>query len=171
MKAFFATDSVSHNGNTNVWLTPRWLIESLGEFDLDPCAAPSPRPWNTAKQMNELPNCGLALKWQGRVWLNPPYGGDEIQKWTKKLIEHKNGIALVFARTDTKWFQEIFSHADGTFLLKGRIRFCQPNGQEKTTAGTGSVLFAFGKNNCDAIEVAQNEGLIDGIFVRAYGKR
>ena len=32
---------------TNDWITPRWLIEALGQFDLDPCAC-IPQPWPCA---------------------------------------------------------------------------------------------------------------------------
>lgn len=32
------------------WLTPKYIIDELGPFDLDPCAADS-MPWPTAKRM------------------------------------------------------------------------------------------------------------------------
>ena len=32
--------------------------------------------------------------------MNPPYG-KFTAKWLEKFINHRNGIALVFARTDT----------------------------------------------------------------------
>jgi hypothetical protein len=31
-------------GKSQVHLTPRWIIDALGPFDLDPCAA-TVRPW------------------------------------------------------------------------------------------------------------------------------
>ena len=43
-----------HNPTTSTddWYTPRWLIDTLGPFDLDPCAAPeSVRPFPTATMM------------------------------------------------------------------------------------------------------------------------
>lgn len=77
MKSFTFTDPVSHNGETNTWLTPKWLLDELGEFDLDPCAAPEPRPFPTAKKMiSEKDGCGLSAKWEGRVWLNPLWKAD-----------------------------------------------------------------------------------------------
>lgn len=54
-------------GNSQTWLTPKWILEPLGAFDLDPCAAPSPRPWDTAANHIELPTDGLASGWAGRV--------------------------------------------------------------------------------------------------------
>lgn len=43
-----------HNPTTSTddWYTPRWLIDTLGPFDLDPCAAPeNVRPFPTAASM------------------------------------------------------------------------------------------------------------------------
>ena len=60
--------------NKETWLTPPHILAALGPFDLDPCAAPSPRPWPSAARHIELPEDGLTAEWQGRVWCNPPYG-------------------------------------------------------------------------------------------------
>lgn len=59
-----------NQGDTNTWLTPEYIIQALGPFDLDPCAAPSPRPWDTAKFGYELPQDGLALPWDGPLCPN-----------------------------------------------------------------------------------------------------
>lgn len=50
-----------HGNANNTWLTPPFILEALGEFDLDPCSAPSPRPWDTAKHHYTLPQDGLKL--------------------------------------------------------------------------------------------------------------
>src|ERR1700722_12042594 len=93
---------------TDTWLTPLELIEALGEFDLDPCGYPGHL---TAKKLFcEPQHDGLKLKWSGRVWLNPPYGS-ECKHWMRRLIRHGRGTALVFARIETKWFQEMIPHA------------------------------------------------------------
>jgi hypothetical protein len=52
--------------------TPRWIIERLGPFDTDPCAA-DPRPWDCAKVNYTARQDGLARPWRGRVFLNPPF--------------------------------------------------------------------------------------------------
>lgn len=89
-------------GATVEWLTPPEILLALGEFDLDPCCPPV-MPWVTAKTMLN-PSCdGFSADWSGRVWLNPPYGG-ETQKWLAKLAAHGNGIAFIFARTETRMF-------------------------------------------------------------------
>jgi hypothetical protein len=89
-----------NKGEFIIWLTPPSILQFLGRFDLDPCAAPSPRPWPTATQHIELPEDGLSLPWAGRVWLNPPYD-ETLDKWMERMAAHKSGIALTFARTET----------------------------------------------------------------------
>jgi hypothetical protein len=59
---------------TTLWLTPRFILDAIEPFDLDPCAAPDPGR-RTAGTHYVLPQQdGLRLPWFGRVWLNPPYG-------------------------------------------------------------------------------------------------
>lgn len=152
MKGFSSLDNPNHEGKTNTWLTPLYLIHSLGEFDLDPCAFEG---HETAKNMIYLPNDGLAANWSGRVWLNPPYGCN-IGAWLQKLQSHGNGIALVFGRTDTAWFHSL--SPDLIFFIKGRIKFLKPDFTEGTNAGHGSILLAFGRNNAGAILNSSIEG-------------
>ena len=117
------------DSSTIEWLTPPSLVKSLGEFDLDPCAAESSkRIWDLAAESWSLEEHGNSLVdsciWKGRVFCNPPYGRDVTFQWIKKLAEHGNGIALIFARTETKGFQkEVFGKANAILFLKGRIRF------------------------------------------------
>jgi len=156
--AFFACDSVSHEGETNTWFTPQNIIKTLGPFDLDPCTQ-SYRPFDTAVRhiCEDKGECGLSAKWHGRVWLNPPYGRT-IARWLSKLADHGNGIALVFSRTETTWAQSLLSRANSVNFLKGRIAFLRADGKPVTNAGTGSMLLAFGAENVEAIK--RIEGVI-----------
>lgn len=126
-------------GATDVWLTPLPLIKGLGDFDLDPCGYPC-HP--TAKEIY-LDN-GLVRPWHGRVWLNPPYS--EVGKWLDKMVEHNNGVALVFARLDTKWAQKILPKAQRVFFPAGRIKFMDLNFQYKWSAGAPSMFLSFGEH-------------------------
>ncbi len=49
---------------TDEWYTPKWIIDALGEFDLDPCA-PEHRLWNTAKRHITAKEDGLKNPWGG----------------------------------------------------------------------------------------------------------
>lgn len=125
------------------WITPRAIIEALGPFDLDPAAC-NPQPWPTARKMIAPPNDGrLDSLWRGRVWLNPPYS--DVEPWIERLSRHGNGTALLFARTETKWFQRlVFGRASAIFFVAGRITFLRPDGSRPvTTAGGPSVLVAY----------------------------
>lgn len=148
---------------TDVWLTPPEIITALGPFDLDPCSAPEPRPWPTADRHICLPENGLTATWAGRVWLNPPYSRDAVH-WLRKLSEHGQGTALVFARTETSWFVEyVWKRSTSLLFLDGRIYFRYPDGtRPKFNAGAPSVLVAYGEHDSDRL---RHSGLA-GTFVR-----
>ena len=139
------------SGATNEWITPRWLTAHLGPFDLDPCAPVSP-PWDIAQASYSILDDGLKQPWGGRVWLNPPYG-PEAGEWLARLAEHDNGVALIFARTETKiWHEHVWPHAYAINFLRGRIAFCDVTGRmAPKTAGAPSALVAYGFNNVEPI--------------------
>lgn len=151
--------------SSDIWLTPPAIVQALGRFDLDPCAAPSPRPWDTAIRHIELPDDGLDCEWCGRVWMNPPYGRD-MAPWLEKLANRGDGIALVFARTETDdWHTHIWPRADAILFLRGRINFYYPDGsRSKKNAGAPSALVAYGLTNVEAL---RNAGISGRLVVLA----
>lgn len=146
---------------TTVWLTPPHILDALGDFDLDPCA-PIDRPWDMAANHYTIEDDGLAQPWFGRVWCNPPYGS-EMNPFLDKLSRHGGGgIALLFARTETRaFFKYVWDRADALLFLRGRIRFHRPDGLLGDNAGAPSVLVAYGEAE---VEVLRNCGL-DGKLV------
>ena len=154
--SFTALDPQNHQGETNVWLTPLPLVRSLGDFDLDPCAFPN---HHTAHRLITLPRNGLVEPWNGRVFLNPPYGKETV-RWLEKLYSHGDGIALVFARTDTTWFQRHFELASATKFLSGRIKFLNSNFETSSNAGTGSALLAYGRHNARMLRSCSLKGVV-----------
>ena len=149
---------IDKNTTTDIWLTPPELITSLGEFDLDPCC-PNNLPWKTAKSYYSLENNqdGLKLHWYGRVWLNPPYSN--CVPFLEKLKIHNNGIALIFARTETKgFFNHIWNDADCILFLRRRVRFVKSDFTKGGQSTTPSVLIAYGKNNTEILEKSGIEG-------------
>jgi hypothetical protein len=140
-------------GRSNVWLTPPDIVRDLGPFDLDPCAAPDPRPWDTAARHITEDEDGLTQPWEGRVWLNPPYSRDAIAAWLRRMAQHGNGIALIFGRTDTDAFHRyVFRHADAISFLWGRLNFHHPDGRRAdANGGAPSVLIAYGSANAERL--------------------
>lgn len=149
--------SKPHHGHTDEWLTPPSMINRLGPFELDPCS-PVSRPWDTAKQHYTIIEDGLAQEWRGLVWMNPPYA--KVEEWMDRLSTYGNGLALVFARTETEWFQTmVFQRASAVFFLKGRIYFHYPNGERaKHNSGAPSAIVAYGDIAMERIRVAKYPG-------------
>lgn len=149
---------------TTTWLTPPPILDALGgwrSFDLDPCAAPEPRPWPTALVMNsEADGDGLQLEWDGRVWLNPPYSSAELARWLERLAEHGDGTALIFARTETEAFtRHVWRRASGLLFLTGRLHFHYADGRRAGfNAGAPSVLAAYGQDDMDRLAASALEG-------------
>ncbi len=139
---------------TNQWLTPRYILEALGHFDLDPCS-PINRPWDTATKVHyTIEDDGLKQPWKQsyRVWANPPYETHLITKFIERCIEHKNAIALTFARTETKLFQElIFPNAHSILFIKGRLSFYHVDGTKGGPAGAPSCLISFDEANTEVL--------------------
>jgi hypothetical protein len=137
----------SANMKKDEWLTPPALVEQLGPFDLDPCAPlDEVRPWDTAAVHYTVEDNGLLQPWQGFVWCNPPYG-KQAAEWLDKMYEHNHGIALIFARTETKmFFDYVWNSATSVLFLEGRLHFHHVDGtRAKANAGAPSVLVAYGQ--------------------------
>lgn len=144
------------------WLTPREIIDSFPLFNLDPCA-PFNQPWRTASKKYTKEDNGLIQDWSGSVFLNPPYGRECI-KWMRKLSEHGNGIALIFARTETKlFFETVWNKADSILFIEGRLHFHYVNGERaKANSGAPSCLIAYG----EACSQWLKESNIKGKFIQ-----
>lgn len=139
------------------WYTPPSIFEALGlRFDLDPASPEAGLvPWVPADRFMSPADNGLWLPWEGRVWLNPPYG-----RWTapflEKFLEHEHGIALVFARTDTRWAQWILPIVDAVCFIAGRVGFipgpgATSIGNPADGGGAGSMLLALGDDCATAV--------------------
>lgn len=142
----------SANITTNEWLTPQYVISSLGKFDLDPCA-PVVRPWPTADNHYTILDNGLDKEWFGRVWLNPPYG-NEMKEWLIKMSEHGNGISLIFNRSDRNDVQDYcLAKADSMLLVRQRFTFYRTDGSKASAnGGAPNVFFSYGEMNAEALE-------------------
>lgn len=143
---------------SDTWLTPKSIMDVLGTFSLDPCC-PENMPWETAIKVYTKKDDGLSQQWQGRVWLNPPYS-KEATKWLYKLAKHGYGTALIFARTETRWFIEnVWEKATAVLFIYGRITFCDITGTPaKANSGAPSVLVAYGKHDANILQFSGIKG-------------
>lgn len=116
--------------DTPEWYTPRHILDAvvsaMGGIDLDPCAEAA-RSVPAARHYTESDD-GLGRPWEGRVYMNPPYGR-VIGAWVDKLGDEfdtgnvTEAVALVPARTDTAWF----AHLPWTMtaFITGRLSFSE----------------------------------------------
>ena len=134
---------------SNTWLTPPHIIEALAPFDLDPCAAPEPRPWPTAVTHWTREDAPLNRQWFGRVWLNPPFRGDLVAAFMRRMVEHGRGTALLFARTETAiFFETVWRVAAAVLFLEGRPHFHHADGRRAAAnSGAPVVLIAYGQDD------------------------
>jgi hypothetical protein len=110
--------------------TPKNLLERviavLDEIDLDPCSNSATTPNVPALVQYTRADNGLQQPWHGRVFMNPPYGR-EIDAWIEKLVTEvecgnvTEAIALVPARTDTRWFGRLRDYV--CCFIAGRLVF------------------------------------------------
>jgi hypothetical protein len=142
------------------WLTPPEILQALGPFDLDPCA-PIKRPWPMAAEHYTVEDNGLAQPWVGRVWCNPPYGL-EAARWLDRMAQHGNGIALIFARTETRmFFDHVWRRADAVLFIEGRLHFHHVNGaRAKANSGAPSCLVAYGESNVHTLVDNRDLGMV-----------
>lgn len=113
------------------WCTPECVLErvrKLGPIGLDPCSNENSIV-GAAKELR-LPDDGLSCPWDshGLVYVNPPYGR-EITRWMQKcaaeyVLRGVEIVALVPARTDTKWWQGVVvPSATAVCFVRGRLTF------------------------------------------------
>lgn len=113
--------------------TPQKIIDLVLDFfeveqiDLDPCSNSKKNPNFPAKRVFTKEDDGLSQAWiANTLFMNPPYGR-EIDDWVSKLGKEyeagnvKEALALVPARTDTKWFDKL--HGLDVCFVRGRLTF------------------------------------------------
>ena len=111
------------SSKTDMWATPQNFFDKLNEefgFTTDVCAIPE----NAKCKRFFCPDVdGLKQEWTGVVWCNPPYG-KEIGKWVKKAHDSIcTTVALLPARTDTRWFHDYILGKAEIRFVRGRLKF------------------------------------------------
>jgi ParB-like chromosome segregation protein Spo0J len=149
---------VGHAGGENEWYTPPEIVEparkAMGGIDLDPASCKTAQETIRAKRFYSAADDGLAKKWKGRVWMNPPYSRDLCAKFAAKFVEHfeggdvTQGCVLVNNATETVWLQSLLKHAAAVCFIGGRVRFLDKDGN-RGNALQGQVLLYFGPSVLD----------------------
>jgi ParB family chromosome partitioning protein len=146
---------VSQNSGENEWYTPPQFIESarlvMGSIDTDPASSPIANAAVKANRFFTKDEDGLKQKWEGNVWMNPPYAQPLMSQFAEKLVTEldagniEQAIVLVNNATETQWFQTMHRRATAVCFNKARIRFLDPEGKPGAPL-QGQVFLYFGAN-------------------------
>jgi DNA N-6-adenine-methyltransferase (Dam) len=151
---------------TSEWYTPASIFDALQcEFDLDPSSpGRDVVPWIPAKV--HYTERGLEREWFGHVWCNPPFGRYQMDWWTEKFAEHRNGICLVPDRTASMWWHNLAAEADLILVLQNKIRFMKPHGPHHHDSPVGTHLVAYGERGVQGLISAYRRGL--GLLLKPF---
>src|SRR5699024_270656 len=150
------------NAETDEWSTPpsllRPLSDAVGGFDLDPCSGAEEK--TIAQVAHTEAENGLRQPWVGKVWMNPPYS--EIADWMKKALDesHREDVecilALVPARTSTRWVQDYATDSSAVAFLRGRLQF----GDADNSAPFPSAVVVYGNAPTEVYKTLEQRGTV-----------
>ena len=142
------TRKVMFSSKTVEWTTPQDFYDRLNQefnFTLDPCCTDETAKCGT--YYTEADD-GLAQPWAGHsVFMNPPYGRS-IKDWIRKAYEESRKpntvvVALIPARTDTRYWHDYCMEASEIRFIKGRLKF----GESNNSAPFPSAVVVFGSGS------------------------
>lgn len=164
---FGGSAELSVDVDADTWLTPRYILDELGAFDLDPCAASGNALW-CAPRFYTKADDGLRRGWFGRVFMNPPFSN--TAPWIVRHSAHDGyGISLIPASVESVvWREIVWKRAKAVLLLHGRTRFCNPDGSATTGRPLRSIALV-GWSEADAT-VLQASALA-GVLLREWKLR
>ena len=146
---------VSYNTGNTEWYTPSEFTDAaritMGTIDLDPASTAEANKTVQAKKFYTKEIDGLTQKWEGNIWLNPPYAQPLMSQFadavTNKYVSREIAQAIVLTNnaTETKWFQKLLTATSAVCLIKGRIKFVSPEGKTGTPL-QGQIILYFGNN-------------------------
>lgn len=130
--------------------TPVSIFEAMKlTFDIDVAAPEDTTKRNCpAKAYYTEKDNGLIQKWEGLVWMNPPFS--KPSPWVEKFIEHGNGVALLVV-SKSKWFRDIWEKADALVPTPYNLKFERPQEKAKNISFQ-TFLFAMGDQATKGLE-------------------
>ena len=142
-----ATQGVMFSSKSNDWATPQDFYNQLDAefgFTLDPCASQASAKCSSFYTADDD---GLSKDWGGHtVFMNPPYGR-KIGNWLRKAYEegeksNTRVVALIPARTDTKYWHNYCMKATEIRFVKGRLKFGHGNTKNSAPFPSAVVIFS-----------------------------
>lgn len=161
---------VSHNSGENEWYTPPDIIDrarrAMGAIDCDPASSGVANKTVGAGVFYTVHENGLAQKWVGRVWMNPPYSSPLCSQFCEALVgkfvsvEIEQACVLVNNATETVWFQNMLRVASSACFLAGRVKYLDKTSQPTGSPLQGQVVLYFGKRKASFISAFSGAGIV-----------
>ena len=143
--------SIKHLANIKIhdnYVTPPSLFaEACKKFnifpEIDVCDCPF---FHLCSKFITEKEDSLLFEWKEDFFMNPPYS--KVDKFMKKAYyQHKkhnvNGLILVFAKTDTKWWHSFVEKKAEVHFIKGRIKFLKDGFKTKNSAPYPSAVIIY----------------------------
>ncbi len=151
----------NYSSESNEWYTPAVYLQSIrdffGEIDLDPASNAIANEAVQAKDIYTANDNGLALPWNGRIFVNPPYGTENGQSLAgqfcaKAIQEHAAGnaseiIILVNSVHSQKWQAPLYDYA--ICFVDHRIKFVNGDGGENENPTFQNIFIYLGSRKND----------------------
>lgn len=133
--------------------TPQYILDAviacMDAIDLDPCSNSREIPNVPAARHYTAQDNGLLRPWVGRVFLNPPFGY-EVEDWFSKLfLERLEGrtteaIVLWKSATETAAWKTLTRLSCRVCFPSARVRFGGPGSDERKGPTFSPALFYVG---------------------------
>lgn len=126
MSGLFELPADSVKVTTDDCYTPRWVFDAMGlHFDLD-VAAPIGGPWHVpCDHYFTAEDDGLAQRWDGLVWCNPPYSN--YTPWADRFARHDRMALMGILLPEVRWFPTVMRAAEAVAMIS--CDFARPNGK------------------------------------------
>jgi hypothetical protein len=151
---------VALNTGESEWFTPPEYIEAarcvMGTIDVDPASTKEANKTVKAKIFYDVQDDGLSKKWEGNVWMNPPYSQPLVAQFCDLFAEKyesneiKQGCVLINNATETSFAQHLMSLCSAVCFPAGRIRFLDKDGRPGAPL-QGQMIIYFGNNTSQFI--------------------
>lgn len=153
-KELVQKNNILHSSKSNEWYTPAEYVDAArelmnGGIDLDPASCEFANRVVRAAHIFTVEDNGLAHEWDGRVWLNPPYGknkdGSQQEVWSRYLIEQyrkgncEQAVLLVTAAPGNKWFAPLWDFP--ICFPDHRIRFYDSSGKPSQPTHSNAIVY------------------------------
>ena len=145
-----------YSSEKGYWETPIWLFEILDSFYHFDCDVAASKSNTLCKKYFSLENSCLDNVWYQMNFMNPPYGS-EIKSFIIKAHEEyflRNNItiALLPARTDTRWFHNYIYNKTEILFIKNRLKY-KIDGKGDKDAPFPSMVVGWGAKKQDFIDL------------------